>query len=114
MELDQWKVGKVYDEVDDREQEYISLRLVMNSKVIDNKLGVKAGLCACGFEEEQNHQTDSPTCSKEGLRCVSSLIASKKWPNFLQGKSLEKNVLYVHLKKDTQLKFGNYTNACMD
>ena len=40
MELDQWKVGKVYDEVDDREQEYISLRLVMNSKVIDNKLGV--------------------------------------------------------------------------
>ena len=41
-ELDQWKVRKVYDEVDDLGQECISFRWVMKSKVIDNKPGVKA------------------------------------------------------------------------
>ena len=72
----------------------------MKSKVIGNKPGVKAQLCARGFEEEQNYRLDSLTCLREGLRCALSLIASKKWPinstdvktAFLQGKNLERNV----------------------
>ena len=72
----------------------------MKSKVIDNKPGVKARLCACGFEEEPNYQTDSPTCSRKVLRCALSLTASKKWPinsiavktTILQVKNLERNV----------------------
>ena len=51
----------------------------MISKVIDNKPDFKARLCARGFEEEQTYRTDSPTSSREGLRCAFSLIASKKW-----------------------------------
>ena len=68
-------------------------------------------LCACGFEEKQNYRTDSPTCSREGLRCAFSLITSKKWPisfidvdvktAFLQGKNLEINT-FVHPPKEAQ------------
>ena len=86
--------------MDDQGQECISLRWIMKSKVIDNKRGVKARLCAHGSEEEQNYRTHSPTCSRERLRCAFSLIASKKWPinsidvktAFLQVKHLEGNV----------------------
>ena len=98
--LHQWKVRKVYDEVDGQGQECISLRWAMKSKVIDNKPGVKACLCTCRFEEEQNYRNDSPTCSREGL-CAFSLIASKKWPinpidvktAFLQAEKFRKECL---------------------
>ena len=81
----------------------------MESKVIDNKPGAKAQLCACGFEEEQNYQTDDLTCSREGLRCACSLITSKKYSintidvktAFLQGKHLERNA-FVCLPREAQ------------
>ena len=76
-ELDQWKVRWVYDEVDDLRQECISLRWVMKSKIIDNKMGVKAQLSVHEFKEEQNNQTDSPIFSREGVRCAFSHITSK-------------------------------------
>ena len=119
-ELDQWKVRKVYDGVDDRGQECISLRWVMKSKVIGNKPGVKAQLCARGFEEEQDYRTDSPTCLREGLRCALSLIASKKWPinsidvktAFLQGKNLERNAFVRPPKEAHTNKFWKL-NKCV-
>ena len=77
------------------------LRWVVKPKIIDNKPGLKARLCARGFEEEQNYRTDSPTCSREGIRTILALISSKKWvinsidakSAFLQGKHLERTVV---------------------
>jgi len=69
-----------------------------NTKVIDGKHSVKARLVARGFEEIQNFRTDSPTCSKEGLRIALSIIASNSWTlnsldtktAFLQGKQINR------------------------
>lgn len=58
-------------------------------------------MCARGFEEDQSFRTDSPTCSREGIRVVLTLIASKGWKcnsldvktAFLQGKQLDRTVI---------------------
>ena len=111
-ELEQWKSRNVYTEINDDGQECVSLRWVIKSKTIDNKPGIKARLCARGFKEEQNFQTDSPTCSREGLRSMFSPIASKKWPinaidvkgAFLQGKDLERYIIVRPPKEDQTSK----------
>ena len=119
-ELEQWKSMKVYTEIDDDGQECISLRWVIKPKIIDDKPGIKARLCARGFEEEQNFRTDSPTCSREGLRTMFSLIASKKWPinaidvkgAFLQGKDLERCII-VRPPKEAQTDKIWKLNKCV-
>ena len=73
----------------------------MKEKVYNNEKYIRAWLCARGFEEEQNFRTDSPTCSREGLRLACSLIASSYWTvnsldvkiAFLQGKTIERSVI---------------------
>ena len=111
---------KVYTEIDDDGQECISLRWVIKPKIINDKPGVKARLCARGFEEEQNFRTDSPTCSREGLRTMFSLITSKKWPinaidvkgAFLQGKDLERRLI-VRPPKEAQTDKIWKLNKCV-
>ena len=56
----------------------MTLRWVVTPKFIDGKPSVKARLVARGFEETQDFRTDSPTCSKEGLRLSLTIIASKR------------------------------------
>ena len=100
-ELEQWKREEVYDEVTDVGQNCISLRWVMKEKVYNNEKYIRAWLCPRGFEEEQNFRTDSPTCSREGLKLACSLIASSYWTvnsldvktAFLQGKTIERSVI---------------------
>ena len=102
IELEQWKTMGVYQEVDDIGQDCISLRWVLKEKIDDNgdKM-MKARLCVRGFEEELTFRTDSPTCSREGIRLFLSTTASKGWTinsidvkgAFLQGKKLEREVL---------------------
>ena len=78
----------------------MSVRWVLKQKIIDGKLGTKARLCARGFEELQNFRTNSPTCSREGIRIALSTIASNKWKlnsidvktAFLQGKPIERTI----------------------
>ena len=61
---------------------------------------MKARLCARGFEEEQFFRTDSPTCSREGIRITLAAIACNGWKlksldiktAFLQGKPMEREV----------------------
>ena len=48
-ELEQWKSRQAYKEVEDTGQEFISLRWVIKSKIINNKSGTKTRFCACGF-----------------------------------------------------------------
>ena len=63
----------------DSGQECISLRWVLKEKLIDNKKITKARLVARGFQEEQDYRTDSPTCSREGLRLACTIVPSNHW-----------------------------------
>jgi hypothetical protein len=102
IELAQWKTMEVYEEVEDNGEECISLRWVLKDKP-DGNGGhfCKARLCVRGFEEEQDFRTDSPTCSREGIRLFLSTAATRKWKirsmdvkgAFLQGKELDRHVL---------------------
>ena len=90
-ELKQWKSRRVYTEIEVEGQECIFRRWVIKSKLIDNKPGTKAQLCARGFvpevcrlcardfEEEQNFRTDSPTWSRTGIPTMFCFIASRKF-----------------------------------
>ena len=106
-ELQEWKSREVYNEIEDSGQPCISLRWVLKQKTENGQIKTKARLCARGFEEDHEFRTDSPTCSREGLRIGLSLIAARKWSiqsidvktAFLQGKDLERTV-YVRPPKE--------------
>ena len=100
-ELQSWIDNSVYTEIPDKGQDTMSLRWVVTPKMIDGQPSVKARLVARGFEEIQNFKTDSPTCSKEGLRLALTIIASNNWTlnsldvktAFLQGKEIDREVI---------------------
>ena len=48
-ELENWRINKVYDEVDDEKLNSISVRRVLTEKMIEGKTQVKAQLVAQGF-----------------------------------------------------------------
>ena len=60
----------------------------------------KARLCARGFEELQDFPTDSPCCSRIGVRTIFALVVSQNWnissidvkAAFLQGRKIERIV----------------------
>ena len=97
-ELKSWKDNKVYFEVSDRGQERVSTRWVCGKR--NNKL--KARLVAKGFQDPEAEfiRTDSPTCSKEGLRIALAVMTSNGWKlnsmdietAFLQGNNFKRNV----------------------
>ena len=107
--MQQWKLQNVYTEVEDCDQETMSLRWVIRPKLIDGVSSVKARLYARGFEEEKLYRTDSPTASREGKRVSLSLIASNGWTlnlfdvktAFLQGRPIERD-LYVPPPKEAK------------
>ena len=101
QELDNCKSNDVYQEVPDNGQHALSVRWVITEKILHDKKCIKARLVARGYEEQEiNLRTDSPTCSKEGLRIVLSIIASNNWKcgsidikaAFLQGSQIERDV----------------------
>ena len=110
-ELESWKANNVYEEVGDEGQHSISCRWVITSKVVKGTAVTKARLVARGFEDAEigDRQTDSPTCSRESIRLVLSMIASKKWKcnmmdvktAFLQGKPLERDI-YIKPPKEAK------------
>ena len=100
-ELDKWKENNVYTEVKYENQSYISQRWVNTCKYVDGCKKIKARLVARGFGEANSTVlTDSPTCSKESLRLIFTICASKPWKihsldistAFLQGKSIDREV----------------------
>ena len=100
-ELLKWKDLNVYEEVEDIGQPTVSVKWVYKEKLQENKPVKKARLVAKGYEElNSNIFTDSPTCNKDSLRVVISLISSMNWvlnsfdvtAAFLQGKSLERDI----------------------
>ena len=76
-----WIDHDVYEEIEDKGQNYISDRWAMTEKTSDGKQIAKARLVACGYEEENKDslRTDSPTISKDNLRLLFAIIATHYW-----------------------------------
>ncbi|GAB1599998.1 hypothetical protein Ahia01_000277300 [Argonauta hians] len=100
-ELENMKAHEVYECVPNIGQKCISTRWVITEKVKDNKKVMKARLVARGYEENSHSlKTDSPTCSREGMRLVMLTASVKKWrvetldftSAFLQGDVLEREL----------------------
>ncbi|CAG2221800.1 unnamed protein product [Mytilus edulis] len=78
--LENWKRNHVYQEVEDYGQSYVSTKWVYTIKEADNEIHRKARLVAKGFEEDylDEIQKNSPTCDKQSLRLILSIIMQKK------------------------------------
>ena len=122
MEVDKLTDFKAYETVQDTGQKRISTRFVMTKKNGE----FKARLVACGYEEETEVQSDSPTVSKLALRVCLLIAASKDWRiettdikrAFLQSRPLDRDV-YVSPPPIAECPPGNtvYESsdvACMD
>ena len=72
--LENWKNNNVYQELDDENQNKISIRWVITEKLIDGISKPKARLAAHGFKHLDIH------------------VVRKDSPTFLQGKPSERNV----------------------
>ena len=109
QELANWKSQQVYVEQEDRGQRCLSVRWVLTPKMIDNVVSTKARLCARGLKENQDFHTDSPTCSRIGIRFALTGISSFSWrlnsidvkTAFLQGKEMEHTV-YLRPPKEAE------------
>ena len=111
-ELEKWQEFQTYKEVPDTGQPRISSKWVCTEKVKGGQLVTKARLVARGFEEDQSQlRTDSPTCSKESLRMMLSVLASKKWSlqsidiksAYLQGNDITRDI-YLKPPKEAKTK----------
>lgn len=110
-ELQAWKNNQVYREVENTGQEAISVRWVCSVKSTEQGQRLKARLVARGYEEENKISSDSPTCSKDGLRILLSISSQKDWKihsvdiktAFLQGGDIERT-LYLKPPKEASTK----------
>ncbi|XP_057309994.1 uncharacterized protein LOC130647993 [Hydractinia symbiolongicarpus] len=109
-ELNNWIENKVFDKVKIKKQSCISTRWILTEKNVHGQRIVKARLVAQGFEDfKKPIQTDSPTCTKESLRLMLSILACKEWDcnsidikaAFLQEKPIEKDI-YLKPPKEFQ------------
>ena len=99
-ELQSWRSEEVYTEVPNEGQSTMSTTWVVKPKLVDGRYTLKARLCARGFEEDKFFRTDSPTCSREGVRITLATIASNGWTlrsldvktAFLQSNPMERKV----------------------
>ena len=104
-ELSSWQENNVYTIVPDSGQNRISTKWVCTKKEMKDDIIIKARLVAKGFQDEGSEfvRSDSPTCAKESLRIVLSIICSYGWQMnsmdiktaFLQGKCFDRDVYLV-------------------
>ena len=100
-EIENWRKNDVYEEIANEGQRLMSTRWVVTEKVKEGKVITKARLVARGFEENTTElRRDSPTCSRESVRILLSVAASKQWlchvvdvkAAYLQGNAIEREV----------------------
>ena len=100
-EMQNWRMNEVYEEVENRGQNAISVRWVVTEKVVNGGAVTKARLVARGFEENtESLRKDSPTCSKETVRLLLSVASLKSWnchtvdvrSAYLQGDKIQRKV----------------------
>ena len=104
-ELHSWLKNYAYQVVPKPSKKCISLRWVITMKETESGIIPKARLVARGFEEDclEKCEKESPTCSKDTLRTIFSLIAYKNWQlkaidiktAFLQGDLLNRDVYII-------------------
>lgn len=100
LELKNWATYQVYEEVENRGQDYLTVQWVVTQKFVDEERLVKARLVAHGFQETDLIQKDSPTASKESLRVLLITALSMEWrihsldvkSAFLQGDQIQRTV----------------------
>ena len=93
----------VYTEVDDKEQKHITGRWVFSQKQENGSFHPKAKYIVRGFKEKSEIQSDSPAGSKECLRLLLAVLASKQWTlnsidiktAFLQDRDLDRDVYII-------------------
>ena len=113
-ELNNWKINNVYEEMPYNNQKLIHVEWVCTMKDVDNQQIPNARLVVKGFEEPSKDEIlkDSPTCSKEILRVVLSIIAQKKWKlnsidikaAVLQGENFDREIYVLPPKEDNTNK----------
>ena len=100
-EFQSWAENNVFEMVEDRGQHCISVRWVITEKVVEGKVVTKARLVVRGFEENTSDlQKDSPTCSREAIRILIAIAASKQWDchtvdvksAYLQGDQIKRTI----------------------
>ena len=80
QELQSWKDHNVYESVPFEKQRCISVRWVCSLKTTENEIKPNARLVARGFEEQSDSiEKESPTCSKDAMRTMLSLINKNGW-----------------------------------
>lgn len=107
-EIQKWKDLDVYEEVENVGQPWITCRWVCTEKLKGGKLFRKARLCIRGCEEvNAQSKTDSPTCQKESLRLLLTIISAKHWDlcsmdiksAYLQGVPLNREIYIMPPKE---------------
>ena len=100
-ELEKLIENKVYTSVPYTGQKLISSKWVFTEKYKDGQRVLKARLVARGFEEDDKQlRTDSPTCSREGMRMVYLTAVMMSWKlqsldftsAFLQGEEIDRRI----------------------
>ena len=99
VELENRKMHKVYEEVENKGQSFTSVRWVITQKYKGECMYYKARLVARGFEESNliDICKDSPTCCKENFRLLQAIVVTNKWKvntldikfAFLQGNEID-------------------------
>ena len=101
-ELQKWQSFDVFEEVQDVGQHHLTGRWICTEKVGMNGKIPKARFVVRGFQEKVHIQSDSPTGSKECMRIVLMIAATKNWvlnsldvtSAFLQGQPINR-VVYL-------------------
>ena len=114
QELQSWKDHYVYESVPFEKQRCISVRWVCSLKTTESGIKPKARLVARGFEEQSDSiEKESPTCSKDAMRTMLSLINKNGWKlssldiktAFLQGEKIDRDV-YLRPPKEAKCDPG--------
>ena len=101
QEIDNCRHNDVYEEVDSSSEDVISVRWVITEKIKEGRPVIKARSVASCFEENIEFLLkDSPTCSKEAVRLMIGISASKGWEchsldvkaAYLQGGAIDRDV----------------------
>ena len=103
-EVSNWVENDVFEEVECKSQELLSVRWVITEKIKNGVEVVKARLVVRGFEEDTlSLRKDSPTCCKESVRLALSIASSKRWvchtidvkAAYLQGNKIEREIFVM-------------------
>ena len=114
QELQSWKDHNVYESVPFEKQRCISVHWVCSLKTTESGIKPKARLVARGFEEQSDSiEKESPTCSKDAMRTMLSLINKNGWKlssldiktAFLQGEKIDRDV-YLRPPKEAKCDPG--------